>query len=237
MITETSLVTVEMSQTAPVKTENAMHRSSRMAAEAGFATAAIATAGGLYALTKKPWASLGALVGFGLVRWQMTRLFTQAPEFVDEVPAGLLEMRQYPELLVAQTTIKARSWREALDEGFIRLVDHVPTMTVPVISTVLGDEYTIAFLLPEGATLASLPVPDDVRVIFRRIPAMRVAVMRFEGAYDGASLLERCKEIYRYAQVASLEAVGEPLFAGYDPPSTLPLLRRQELWLPVNAES
>jgi hypothetical protein len=108
-------------------------------------------------------------------------------------------------------------------------------MTSPVnVSTEGERSYTIAFNLPEGRTLASLPAPNDERVRLERRPRRRVAVTRFRGNYSGPRVAAQFSELLARVRRAGLGYRGSPEFAGYDPPTTLPFLRRNEIWVELD---
>jgi hypothetical protein len=88
---------------------------------------------------------------------------------------------------------------------------------------------TMAFVMPGDRSLASLPAPSDQRVKLRSIPAGRVATLRFRGRYGGDLPAQKRNELLFLLKCAGLKATSEVWFAGYDGPSTLPLLRRNEV--------
>ena len=92
---------------------------------------------------------------------------------------------------------------------------------------------TFAFSMPAGRSIDSFPRPHDVRVRLREEPERRVAVLRFSGAYGGSISEGRRGELVRRVRAAGLVPVGEVTFAGYDPPTTLPWLRRNEVMVEV----
>jgi hypothetical protein len=92
---------------------------------------------------------------------------------------------------------------------------------------------TFAFAMPAGGSIDSFPRPRDVRVRLREEPERRVAVLRFSGAYGGSIPEGRRGELVRRVRAAGLVPVGEVIFAGYDPPSTLSWLRRNEVMVEV----
>ncbi len=93
------------------------------------------------------------------------------------------------------------------------------------------ERFTVTFTMPKGRTLASMPVPDDARVILREVPARRVAVLRYRGRYAPEGLAEKAHELEAVLTRAGIEHHGRAEWAGYDPPTTLPLLRRNEVWI------
>ena len=104
-------------------------------------------------------------------------------------------------------------------------------LTAPVITEADGDSYSVAFAMPAGRSLVTLPTPIDDGVTLGEVPERRVAVLRRAGERDAEHLLEHEDELLRRVREAGLVASGAPIFAGFDPPSTLPFLRRNELWV------
>lgn len=208
---------------------------------------------------RKRWAFVaGGVIGAGLlVRWQLARLFTEEPDYVVEERMGALEIRQYRERVVAQTYVDGQDWDRALNEGFRRLAGYIfggnqskgrkrIAMTAPVnvapggqriaMTAPVGAErsqrgWTITFTMPANSTVDSLPIPDDSRVVLKTIEPARVAALRFRGRYNSANVTAAFDRLRDLVRQHGLETEGEPQFAGYDPPSTLPLLRRNEVWI------
>lgn len=171
--------------------------------------------------------------------WQMQRLFLPKPKHEVERRWGRFEVRRYPSVRIAETTVNA-TWDEALAEGFARLATFIfgendsqrrLRMAAPVLGAGDVDGYRLAFVLADDRTT---PTPNDPRVEVSDLPPRRVAVLRFHGARD-ASAIEAHKRVLARALVDhGLRPHGEAFFAGYDPPSTLPFLRRNELWVELD---
>lgn len=186
------------------------------------------------------WVGL-ALSGaaIAIARWQLARFFTEQPDYAVEKRDGDLEVRTYAPRVVAETTVGARAWEEVLDEGFRRLARYIfggndqhekIAMTAPVNATV---DHQVVFTMPKGRSIATLPDPEDRRVRLRERPAERVAALRFRGTYRGKRIEEKRRELLQRVRAAGLLPLSEPVFAGYDGPSTLPFLRRVEVWVRV----
>ena len=201
------------------------------------------------------------MAGAALARWQLARLFTQHPDYALEGQIGPLEIRRYAPHCVAETRVSAASWDVALSEGFRRLAGYIfggnrrftrmsalpgappreqgaetldmtsPVNMRPERPENLARSYLVSFNMPAGRTPASLPVPNDLRVSVTTQPARRVAVLRYRGRYNGTTVAKKVAELLDHVRKAGLKQRGEPEFAGYDPPYTLPLLRRNEIWL------
>lgn len=106
-------------------------------------------------------------------------------------------------------------------------------MTAPVGAEPVGDGWLVSFVMPAEFTLASLPRPLDARVTLRELPPQRVAALRFSG-WVGASTLDEVNARMTTALARQgLVATGKPSIAQYNPPWTVPFMRRNELLVAV----
>jgi SOUL heme-binding protein len=191
-----------------------------------------------------PWfvAAGAGLVAAGFAGWQLQRLFVAQPEYTVESRVEShqdgLEVRHYGPTRVAETSVDG-PWGDALEQGFRRLAGFIfggnarkqrIAMTAPVTATRQTDGYALAFAMPEGV---DLPRPDDERIAIRAVASRRVAVLRFCGPYDDESIEGKKRELTARVAQRGFVPRGEPTFAGYDPPTTIPWLRRNEVWLEI----
>ena len=203
---------------------------------------------------------LGAVTLFGFARWQLSRHFTEKPSYDLERRVGDIEIRRYEKRVQAETTVQEADWDKALNEGFRRLAGYIfggndarrniamtapvtsmrePSsekiaMTVPVTFSRGGGGHTVAFTMPRDRKLASRPVPKDARVALREVPAHRLAALRWSGTYRASTTLKKQRALLTLVKELGLTPIGEPQFAGYDAPSTLPFLRRNEVWVEID---
>jgi hypothetical protein len=210
-------------------------------------------------------AAAGVAIGLGLLRWQLDGRFSEEPSHQTEGRVGNLEVRRYAPVVVAETTLAGADWDEALSNGFRRLADYISgknaerahieltppvhaaqngkisgetiAMTTPVAVAEHAGGYTVMFMMPEGRTLESLPVPLDGRIQMRRLPARRVAVLRFTGSYAWEPVRAKMRALLAKVAQAGWHTEGEVHFGGYDPPWTLPFLRRNEVWVELAADA
>ena len=114
------------------------------------------------------------------------------------------------------------------------------TMTTPVIASPQpannargrlddGAGWTVTFVLPAGMTAEAAPEPADARVILRDVPARRVAAIRFSGRFRNAAAELRRRELAAWLEARGTAHKGDWRMAGYNPPWTLPPLRRNEV--------
>jgi hypothetical protein len=109
-------------------------------------------------------------------------------------------------------------------------------MTSPVVQQPAGAEsWSIQFIMPSKYTMATLPQPNDPRVRLVEIPARTFAVVRFSGLGREDAVARHEKALDAALAGSSWRASGEPVTWYYDPPWTVPFLRRNEVARPVEA--
>lgn len=97
-----------------------------------------------------------------------------------------------------------------------------------------GATWEMALIMPSTYTLETVPLPNDPRVQLSEMPAEELAVIRFSGAPGDSALLEQEFKLRRWLQGREdYEASGSYRYAAYDPPFTIPFLRRNEIMIPV----
>ena len=96
-----------------------------------------------------------------------------------------------------------------------------------------SNQWTVSFVMPAEYTLASLPKPLDPRVKIREVPAEKRAVITFSGFYNEEKVQEKTQALRDWMKTKNLKPNGEPQFARYNPPWTLPFMRRNEVMIRV----
>lgn len=201
--------------------------------------AAIGSGIGTLMRSKRAGALAGGIAAgaLALARWQLQRFFNDEPAYTVEKRIGGLEIRSYQPHVIARAHTMLPKWDDAQEQLFDRLAKyifgHELPMTAPVEMSQDGQGYTMAFVMPPGRTLISLPRPDDSHVRLLEVPARRIAVLSYRGRYNAEAIEKREQELLRQVSHAGLSAKGRPTFAGFDPPSTLPLARRNEVWIEI----
>ena len=95
------------------------------------------------------------------------------------------------------------------------------------------DQWRMAFSLPSKWNLETAPVPNDQRVNLREILPERMVVLQFSGRMGVRDLEEKEQELRQWATKQGITVVGLVRTARYDPPWTLPFLRKNEVQLKV----
>jgi effector-binding domain-containing protein len=167
-----------------------------------------------------------------------------------------IQIRQYKPLLTAQTMVDA-SYDEASSKAFQRLFDYISgnnktqqkiamtapviqekqseeiAMTAPVFQEKSGKTWFMSFVLPADYTLANAPVPLDSTIDLKEIPSKKVAVLTYSGFLSEQAIDEKTHELKSWLEANSYKAMSSPRSAGFDPPWTLPFLRRNEVHIDI----
>jgi len=112
-------------------------------------------------------------------------------------------------------------------------------MTVPVgieaskDSSVGVNQWIFSFVMPSEYTMATLPKPLNPLVTIRELPAQKRAAIIFSGFNSEAKVLEKTKALEEWIKSKQWQAIGAPQFARYNPPWSLPFMRRNEILITV----
>jgi len=95
------------------------------------------------------------------------------------------------------------------------------------------NQWTVSFVMPAEYTLDTLPKPLDSQVKIRELPSEKRAVITFSGFYNEEKVQEKTRALQAWIKDKNLKSTGEPQFARYNPPWTLPFMRRNEVMIQV----
>jgi SOUL heme-binding protein len=184
---------------------------------------------------------------------------TPEPPYRLLASVGSVEIRQYGPRIAAETIVSGDEIA-ARSAGFKRLAGYIfganhaqssiattapeaqqpggsgesITMTAPVAQAPgASGMWQIQFFMPAGFTLASLPAPNDQAVHLVPVPSETDAVVRFSGTASPASVALHRDHLMGVLAGSIWRPVGAPVTWFYDPPWTLPPLRRNEVAVAV----
>lgn len=197
---------------------------------------------------------VAAVAVAGVGAWVYFVNNVEQPAYSVVAQDGPYEIRDYPELLVAEVR-RSGDRRTAVNAGFRPLADFIfandragdsiamtapvtqarepIAMTAPVTqspSDVGGEgEWTVRFIMPSEYTYESLPKPGGGDVRIETVPAARKAAIRFSGVATDDLLAEKEAELRAWLEDRQAEIAGPPTFAYYNDPFTPGFLRRNEV--------
>lgn len=93
--------------------------------------------------------------------------------------------------------------------------------------------WRVQFFMPARYTRETLPTPNDPNVRIVEAPAQDYAVLRFSGARDAKAVDARTADLQRVLAASRWRPAGPAGAWFYDPPWTVPFLRRNEVITPV----
>jgi effector-binding domain-containing protein len=87
--------------------------------------------------------------------------------------------------------------------------------------------------MPSEYTLATLPKPLNPQVKIREVPAEKRAVILFSGFNSPEKTQAKTQLLQDWIKTKNLKTTGDPQFARYNPPWSLPFMRRNEVMIQV----
>jgi len=115
-------------------------------------------------------------------------------------------------------------------------------MTAPVtiepqmnsMSMETSKRWLVKFIMPSQYTLTTIPKPKNSAVYLREVPSKRYAVLKYSGFNFQSRVQTKTQEVIDWATKKNLQIIGQPQLSRYDPPWTLPLLRRNEIMIEIS---
>jgi len=184
---------------------------------------------------------------------------TEEPQFSVLEKTHPFELRSYAPMILAEVKVEG-DLEEASGQGFrliaayifgqnqvsekiamttpVAIEGQAPksakiAMTSPVNIEPNAGQWIVSFVMPAQYTMESLPKPLNSKVQLRQIPAVKRAVISFSGFYNANKVAERTLELEEWMKSKNLQAASVPKFARYNPPWTLPFMRRNEIMIDV----
>ena len=172
---------------------------------------------------------------------------------------GDFEIRKYDSYVVAKTTVKG-DFTDSSSKAFRILAGYIfgknkgnnkismtspvemnPTplsipMTSPVEMNQQEDEYTMSFSMPSNFTIETLPEPVDKRIAFEVVPSRIVASHEYSWFSSRKKNRKKAQELREWlAEYKDYSVNPNYTYAGYNPPWTIPFLRRNEVHIVLRA--
>ncbi len=182
----------------------------------------------------------------------------ETPDYQVVQSQDAIEIRQYNPMIIAEVEINGKR-KDAISEGFGLLADYIfgnniakqdiamtapvqqqentkIAMTAPVQQQSMGDHWQVSFVMPSEYTIDTLPEPVNDRVTLKEVPAKTFAVITFSGTSSDENVQEHEKILLEYIDSNSYSIISTPKYAFYNPPWTLPPMRRNEVMIEVQEQ-
>jgi effector-binding domain-containing protein len=205
------------------------------------------------------WWIIAGIVAVGAVAAGPVSSDVEQAKYTVVTSAEPMELRDYAPMIVAEVRVSGTR-EEAINAGFKQIADYIfgnniakqevamtapviqqPSekiaMTAPVIQQGEEGSWTVRFVMPAHYTMQTLPTPSNDAVKLTQVPAKRFAVVRFSGMATAEVLAQQTEALYDFIKQSELTPVAAPTYAFYNPPWTLPPLRRNEVMIEVRGNA
>jgi hypothetical protein len=168
---------------------------------------------------------------------------------------GDIDVRDYGPMIIAEVNVSGER-DDAANKGFRLLAgyifgdnqaQHKIAMTAPVIQestkiamtapvTQVADKngWKVRFVMPSSYTLQNLPKPNNDQVKLIPTESKRFVVIRFSGSSNPENLQTHTQALLDFVKLKQFKTISQPTYAFFNPPWTLPALRRNEIMVEIN---
>ena len=168
---------------------------------------------------------------------------------------GKIEIREFDPMVIAEVQVVGRR-KDAISSGFKLLADYIfgnnisqenidttatiqqpasekIAMTAPVQQQLANDSWLVSFVMPSEYNLEDLPKPKNIEVKIKNVTVKRFVTIRLSGTRSDENLAKHKKLLVEFIKNNSISVTGTSKYAFYNPPWTLPLMRRNEVMFEV----
>lgn len=200
------------------------------------------------------WFIVGAVI-IGAAAWGAIVSNVEQAKYTVVESRGTIELRDYASMIIAEVEVTGRR-KEAINQGFRLIADYIfgnnksnakvamtapvvqeqrekIAMTAPVSQQAEGDNWKVHFVMPSSYNIETLPKPNNPLVKIKAIEGKRFAAIRFSGIAGEENLKRNTEELQKFIANNGLKSQSVPTYAFFNPPWTLPFLRRNEVMIEV----
>lgn len=109
------------------------------------------------------------------------------------------------------------------------------SMTVPVIQQSREGSKKMAFVVPEEFN-ENIPEPNNPNLKVKKFNEGLFAVIRYSGLSNKSKELKMSKKLEEWISEKDYKKQSDYMLASYNSPFTLPMLKRNEIWVEVSDE-
>jgi hypothetical protein len=196
------------------------------------------------------------LILIGFLAWSIIGSRGEQPKYNVVSVKSNIEVRDYAPMIVAEVETTGER-EEAISKGFSILADYIfgnnkssakvamtapvtqqasrkIAMTAPVTQQRVDGKWQVRFMMPSNYNLSSLPQPSNAAIQLNQVPSKRYAVIRFSGIATESVLKQNLEKLQDHIRKEKIKTVSEPTYAFYNPPWTLPPMRRTEIMIKIS---
>ena len=167
-----------------------------------------------------------------------------------------IEIRLYEPMIIAEVKVEGDRDEGSQQAGFRLIADYIfgnnkvkkdiamtapveqqksqkIAMTAPVEQQSADGLWIIRFVMPSEYNLEDLPKPNNDKVDLKEIEEKKFIVIQFSGRISDKNIKKHEKKLMDYIKENDITAAGSAKYAFYNPPWTLPFLRRNEVMFEI----
>ena len=176
---------------------------------------------------------LGGVISFFSFRFKGI----ETPNYKVIKIVGDVEIREYPQMILAQTKLGGKRYESNGNSGFGVVANYIfggnqqqqkIAMTAPVIMNMSDTEASMSFVMPSQYQLSDLPSPNSTAVSLVSQDSMKLAVLRFGGFSSDEKIAKHAQILTQVLKENNIQTKGSLLYMGYNAPWDL-INRRNEV--------
>ena len=207
----------------------------------------------------KKWELIGLIIVAFTILYNIVGVLmskVEQPKYEVILSQGDIEIRNYNQMTTAEVAIDGKR-KEAIKSGFKILAGYIfgdnklrediamtapvrqqsnkkISMTTPVRQRKVCGRWKISFILPSQYSISTIPIPNHKDISIEKIDSKKYAVIKFSGINSDQNIHFYESKIKNYLLENRIQTVSSPIYAFYNPPWTMPFLRRNEIMIEVN---
>ena len=170
--------------------------------------------------------TITAIVGISLLIYSFNRSDIETPDYKIVKTLGDVEIREYPKMIVAKTSLPSNSFENSGSNGFRTIAGYIfggnqgnqkIAMTSPVVMN-MGDSATMYFVMPKQYQKEQLPTPNSPNVRIVEEAPKTLAVIKYGGFSSDKDIKRYCKKLEDTLTQNHIQWKGGFMYTGYNAP-------------------
>ena len=166
---------------------------------------------------------LGGVISFFSFRFKGI----ETPNYKVIKTLGEVEIREYPQMILAQTKLGSKQYVSSGNNGFGTVANYIfggnqqqqkIAMTAPVIMNMSDTEASMSFVMPSQYQMSELPTPNSTAVSLVSQDSMKLAVLRFGGFSSDEKIAKYAQLLTQVLKENNIRTKGSLLYMGYNAP-------------------
>jgi hypothetical protein len=183
------------------------------------------------------------VVGISLLVVAFKSRDIETPDYKVVKSLGDVEIRRYPKMIVAQTSLASNSFENGGSNGFRTIAGYIfggneanqkIAMTAPVVMN-MGDSATMYFVMPKEYSKNQLPTPTSKNVQILEESEKTLAVISYGGFSSDKDIEKYRQKLAVALEQNQIQTKGSYMYMGYNAPWDV-VNRRNEVAIEVILE-